>query len=335
MICTIKYILKKMIELNKINKLIQQDMLAVNKILIQNAKSEISLINKLSKNYIINGGKRIRPIITLLSAKAINYQGIKHITIAALIEFIHAATLLHDDVIDKSKTRRGKSTINSIFGDATSILIGDFIYTKAFQIMTDLGSMKILSLMSESANIITQGEILQLINQNNPYLSEKNYMKIIYSKTARLFEVAAQSSAIIADKNIEEEKALQYYGRHIGNAYQIIDDVLDYTLGNKLGKQIGHDFYEGKITLPLLHAIKNTNLKKAKIIQNAIKNGNSGNNLLKQILETMNQCKSIEWTQNKAKKEAKKAILALKPIKPSIWKKALKSLATILIKRRF
>lgn len=323
-------------ELKQINKLIKQDMIAVNEILKKNLKSDINLINDLGLYYIINGGgKRIRPIITLLSAKAVNYTGIKHITIAALIEFIHTATLLHDDVIDKSKLRRGKLTVNAIFDDATSVLIGDFIYTRAFQIMTKLGSMKILSLMSESANIITKGEILQLVNKNDPNFSEKNYMKVIYSKTARLFEVAAQSSAIIAHSDCETEKALQDYGRHVGTAYQIIDDLLDYSVDcNKLGKQIGHDLNEGKLTLPLLHAMKHTTCKKSKMIKNTIKQGN-GSNLLKQILETMHQCGSIQWTKNQAKKEAQKAVLALKPINESIWSDALKSLAFILIKRDF
>lgn len=324
----------KKTNLKEINKLIHEDMILVDKTLKNNLQSNIDLINQLG-NYIINGGgKRIRPIITLLSAKSMNYNGFKHIIMASIIEFIHTATLLHDDVIDKSKIRRGKATIRVLFGNESSILIGDFIYTKAFQMITDLGSMKILSIMSDAANAITEGEILQLINCKKMIFSEENYMQIIYSKTAKLFETAAQSSAIIADSNIIHEEALRNYGKHLGIAYQIIDDTLDYSFHNKSGKQIGNDLKEGKITLPLIHAMKSTNLKESKMICKIIKKGD-GLSLLKLIMDIMSQYGSLEWTKNKAKKEAKKAIIALKPIKNSIWKNALSSLANILIKRKF
>lgn len=321
--------------LNNINKLIEKELFLVNRILKNKLKSKIDIINKI-KNYMINGGgKRIRPIISLLSAKAIKYQGHKHIDIAASIEMIHIATLLHDDVIDGSKLRRGKLTNNMLFGNAKSILVGDFIYTKSFQMMTNLKSIKILSLMSNAANIITEGEIMQLMSCNNPNLSENNYMKIIYSKTACLFEIAAQSSAIIANSNIKQEQALKRYGKHFGIAFQIIDDLLDYSIDIKnTGKQIGNDLKEGKVTLPLLHVIKNTNYKIIKNIFEEIQKGNS-KKILHMVLKIMHKYGSLEWARNKAKKEAKKAILALNYLPPSIWSIALEDLAKIAIHRKY
>ena len=242
--------------LEQINELTAQDMAAVNQTILDQLNSDVSLINQLGYYIISGGGKRIRPMIAVLSARALNYQGSQHITNAALIEFIHTATLLHDDVVDESDMRRGKATANAAFGNAASVLVGDFIYTRAFQMMTSMGSLKILALMSEAVNVIAEGEVLQLMNVNDPDITEENYMRVIYSKTARLFEAASQASAILAEATPAQEKALQDYGRYIGTAFQLIDDLLDYSAdGETLGKNTGDDLSEGKPTLPLLHAM--------------------------------------------------------------------------------
>lgn len=239
--------------LEKINELTAQDMAGVNATILEQLNSDVQLINQLGYYIVSGGGKRIRPMIAVLAARAVGYEGNAHVTIAALIEFIHTATLLHDDVVDESDMRRGKATANAAFGNAASVLVGDFIYTRAFQMMTSLGSLKVLEVMSEAVNVIAEGEVLQLMNVNDPDITEENYMRVIYSKTARLFEAAAQCSGILAGCTPEEEKGLQDYGRYLGTAFQLIDDLLDYNAdGEQLGKNVGDDLNEGKPTLPLL-----------------------------------------------------------------------------------
>jgi len=255
--------------------------------------------------------------------------------VAALIEFIHTATLLHDDVVDESDMRRGKATANAAFGNAASVLVGDFIYTRAFQMMTSLGSLRVLALMSEAVNVIAEGEVLQLMNCNDPDITEESYMRVIYSKTARLFEAAAQSSGILAGATAEQEQALQDYGRYIGTAFQLIDDLLDYSAdGATLGKNVGDDLSEGKPTLPLLHAMRNGNPEQASMIRKAIEEGN-GRHLLEPVLETMNQCGSLEWTRRAAEQEADKAIVALQVLPESPWRSALEALAHMSVQREF
>ncbi len=224
--------------LEKINELTAQDMAGVNAAILEQLNSDVQLINQLGYYIVSGGGKRIRPMIAVLAARAVGYEGNAHVTIAALIEFIHTATLLHDDVVDESDMRRGKATANAAFGNAASVLVGDFIYTRAFQMMTSLGSLKVLEVMSEAVNVIAEGEVLQLMNVNDPDITEENYMRVIYSKTARLFEAAAQCSGILAGCTLEEEKGLQDYGRYLGTAFQLIDDLLDYNAdGEQLGKK--------------------------------------------------------------------------------------------------
>lgn len=320
--------------LKQINELTAQDMSDVNAIINEQLRSNVSLINQLASYIISGGGKRIRPMIAVLAARAIHYTGKQHITVAALIEFIHTATLLHDDVVDESALRRGKATANSTFGNAASVLVGDFIYTRAFQMMSSLGSLRILALMSEAVNTIAEGEVLQLMNCNDPDISEESYLRVIYSKTARLFEAAAQSSAILACANSKQENALRDYGRYIGTAFQLIDDLLDYSANNQsLGKNIGDDLNEGKPTLPLLHAMQNGDTRQATVIRKAITEGN-GRHLLDDVLETMRQCGSLEWTYHRATQEAEKAILALKVLPESPWRNALQALAFIAVERK-
>lgn len=322
--------------LEQINELTAQDMADVNATILDQLNSDVSLINQLGYYIISGGGKRIRPMIAVLAARAINnYEGKQHITVAALIEFIHTATLLHDDVVDESDMRRGKATANAAFGNAASVLVGDFIYTRSFQMMTSLGSLRVLALMSEAVNVIAEGEVLQLMNCNDPDITEESYMRVIYSKTARLFEAAAQSSAILAGANAVQEQALQDYGRYIGTAFQLIDDLLDYNAdGKTLGKNVGDDLSEGKPTLPLLHAMRNGTPQQASMIRTAIEEGN-GRHLLEPVLEAMHQCGSLEWTRNAAEQEADKAITALQVLPESPWRNALEALAHMSVQREF
>ncbi|MBK4715325.1 MULTISPECIES: octaprenyl diphosphate synthase [Tenebrionibacter/Tenebrionicola group] len=319
--------------LENINQLTAQDMAGVNAAILEQLNSSVQLINQLGYYIISGGGKRIRPMIAVLSARALGYEGSAHIAVAALIEFIHTATLLHDDVVDESDMRRGKATANAAFGNAASVLVGDFIYTRAFQMMTRLGSLKVLEVMSEAVNVIAEGEVLQLMNVNDPDITEENYMRVIYSKTARLFEAASQCSGILAGATPEQERALQDYGRYLGTAFQLIDDLLDYSAdGETLGKNVGDDLNEGKPTLPLLHAMHHGTPKQKEMIRHAIEQGN-GRHLLEPVLETMAACGSLEWTRRRAEDEADKAIAALAPLPDSLYKKALIGLAHIAVQR--
>lgn len=319
--------------LEQINELTAQDMAAVNETILSQLNSDVSLINQLGYYIISGGGKRIRPMIAILAARALGYEDTQHVTIAALIEFIHTATLLHDDVVDESDMRRGKATANAAFGNAASVLVGDFIYTRAFQMMTSLGSLRILALMSEAVNVIAEGEVLQLMNCNDPDITEESYMRVIYSKTARLFEAAAQSSGILAGATEAQEQGLQDYGRYLGTAFQLIDDLLDYSAdGQTLGKNVGDDLSEGKPTLPLLHAMRHGNPQQTAMIREAIEQGN-GRHLLEPVLEAMRQCGSLEWTRARAEQEADKAIAALQSLPETPWRSALEALAHMAVQR--
>lgn len=325
-----------MMNLQKIKKLISKDIININAIILKELKSNVPLIEEVSNHILHSGGKRIRPILAVLIAKAINYKGKEHLIIAALIECIHTATLLHDDVIDVSDIRHGKSTANFLFGNSASILVGDFIYTRAFQMVTQIKSFPILSLMANTSNIITEGEIIQLINCNNIKLSKKKYMKIIYRKTAKLFEFAAQSIAIIAKANKKTEKALKRYGRYLGMAFQLTDDILDYNMNTKkIGKNVKKDISTGKLTLPILHALQYGSNYQIKIIKKIITKKNILTySALNDISNILNECESLKWTKLVAEKEANKAISAIKKIIPkSSWYNALISLAYFSIDR--
>lgn len=321
--------------LEQIIDLTEQDMAAVNATILEQLNSEVSLINQLGYYIISGGGKRIRPMIAVLTARALGYEGDKHVTIAALIEFIHTATLLHDDVVDESDMRRGKATANAAFGNAASVLVGDFIYTRAFQMMTDLDSMPVLALMAKAVNVIAEGEVLQLMNCNDPDITEEIYMQVIYSKTARLFEAASQSSAMLAGGNDEQIQGLQDYGRYLGTAFQLIDDLLDYDAnGETLGKNTGDDLNEGKPTLPLLHAMKHGDAEQSAMIRSAIEQGN-GRHLLEPVLSAMHQWGSLDYTRARAEEEADKAIRALHVLPESPYRTALEGLAHIAVRRDF
>ncbi len=321
--------------LEQIIDLTGQDMDAVNATILEQLNSDVSLINQLGYYIISGGGKRIRPMIAVLAARALSYKGNKHVTVAALIEFIHTATLLHDDVVDESDMRRGKATANAAFGNAASVLVGDFIYTRAFQMMTDLESLPVLALMAKAVNVIAEGEVLQLMNCNDPDITEESYMQVIYSKTARLFEAAAQASAMLAGGSEKQIQGLQDYGRYLGTAFQLIDDLLDYEAnGETLGKNTGDDLNEGKPTLPLLHAMKHGTAEQSSMIRKAIEEGN-GRHLLEPVLATMHQWGSLDHTRARAEEEADKAISALQVLPESVYRTALEALAHIAVRRDF
>ncbi|NRF29236.1 octaprenyl diphosphate synthase [Vibrio coralliilyticus] len=316
-----------------IQALTADDMAKVNETIHAQLNSDVSLINQLGFYIISGGGKRIRPLLAVLSARALGYQGQAHTTAAAFIEFIHTATLLHDDVVDESDMRRGKATANAAFGNAASVLVGDFIYTRSFQMMTELGSMKILKLMSDAVNIIAEGEVQQLMNCNDPDITEESYMQVIYSKTARLFEAATQIGAILNDAPSEVETALQNYGKYLGTAFQLIDDVMDYTSdGDEMGKNVGDDLAEGKPTLPLLYAMQHGTPEQTQMIREAIEKAN-GMEKLDAIMEAMEQTGSLEYTRQKAYQEADKAIAELSVLSESPYKEALVTLAHMSVHR--
>jgi octaprenyl-diphosphate synthase len=320
-------------DIKHIQALAQQDMTAVNNVIYSQINSDVALINQLGV-YIVNaGGKRMRPMLTVLAARAFGYQGNDHISIAAIIEFIHTATLLHDDVVDESNMRRGRETANALFGNSASVLVGDFLYTRSFQMMTKLGNMRIMDILSDTTNIVAEGEVLQLMNCNDPNTTEESYFQVIYCKTAKLFEAATRLAAVIAGQDEKTEKAMQEYGKYLGTAFQLVDDIMDYTADAKaMGKNIGDDLAEGKPTLPLLYAMKHGNAQQKQLISDAIEHCN-GMEHLDEILAAMEQTGSLVYTQKQAEQEADKAIDALKTLPESEHKQALISLAHIAANR--
>ena len=322
-------------DIKTIQALIDADMQKVNEAILAQLNSEVTLINQLGYYIIQSGGKRIRPMIAALSANALGYRGEQHITCAAFIEFIHTATLLHDDVVDESAMRRGNPTANAEFGNAASVLVGDFIYTRAFQLMTQLNSLKILQIMSEATNVIAEGEVQQLMNICDPNTTEENYMRVIYSKTARLFEASTQTAAIVANATAEQELALQDYGRYLGTAFQLVDDVLDYSANAiQLGKNVGDDLAEGKPTLPLLHAMHHGNETQAQLIRKTIEQGGN-RDVLDEVLAIMNEYQSLDYAMARAKQEAQKAVDAIQILPENEYKQALISLAYLSVDRTY
>lgn len=323
------------LSLEQILTLVKADMQAVDRAILAQINSEVVLINQLGHYIISGGGKRIRPLIAVLAANAVGYKGQEHITCAAFVEFIHTATLLHDDVVDESDMRRGCETANARFGNAASVLVGDFIYTRAFQMMASLRSLDVLQVMSDATNVIAEGEVQQLMNVNNPETTEANYMQVIYSKTARLFEAASQCSAIVSGADQATVIAMRDYGRYLGTAFQLVDDILDYSANaEQLGKNIGDDLAEGKPTLPLLHAMRSGNLQQAALIREAIEQGGK-REALDEILAIMAEHKSLDYTMERAKQEAQKAVDALAILPESEYKQALISLAYLSVDRSY
>lgn len=319
--------------LDEIQRLAAADMTAVNQQIFSQLSSDVALINQLGIYIVNSGGKRLRPLLAVLAARALGYQGEQHISVAAIVEFIHTSTLLHDDVVDESTMRRGKETANALFGNQASVLVGDFLYSRSFQMMVSLNSMRVMQVLADATNIIAEGEVLQLMNVNDPDTTEQSYMQVIYCKTAKLFEAATQLAAVISDQPAAIEQAMQAYGMHLGTAFQLIDDVLDYQAdAAELGKNIGDDLAEGKPTLPLLHALKLGNARQQQLIREAITEGN-GMQHFSEIMAALEQTGAFDYTRNKAEQEAKAAQLALQPLPDSPYKQALLALADIAVSR--
>lgn len=317
---------------HQLNPIIEPQFESVNDYIINHLGSNVPLVEKIGHYIVESGGKRLRPLLVLLAANAIGYKGEKHIPLAAIIEFIHTATLLHDDVVDNSELRRGKDTANAKWGNAPSVLVGDFLYSRAFQIMVEIGSMEIMEVISNATNVIAEGEVLQLLNTKNPDTTEEAYMQVILGKTAMLFEAATESGAILADADKQEQEALRLYGLHLGTAFQLIDDVMDYLSSSKeMGKNVGDDLAEGKATLPLIHAMRAGTEDQRQLVRQAIRKG--GLDDLQPIMDIVKATGAIEYTQDKAQQEADKAIAALDNIAESSFKETLKLLADIAVKR--
>lgn len=317
-----------------IRTLADDDMQAVNQLIYQRLQSDVALVNQLAYYIISGGGKRIRPLLAVLSARAIGYQGDAHISLATIIEFIHTATLLHDDVVDESVLRRGRDTANQLFGNAASVLVGDFLHTRAFQMMVELGNMRIMQLLSEATNLIAEGEVMQLMNCNDPSTTEDNYLQVIYCKTAKLFEAATHCAAILANQPAHIEQALRDYGKYLGTAFQLIDDVMDYSSSSEtMGKNVGDDLSEGKPTLPLIYAMAQGTPEQKKRIEQAITE-RDGMEYIDEILDILQQTHALEYTVTRAEQEARKAIDALSVLPDSDYKTALQALAESAVHRQ-
>ncbi len=319
--------------LESINQLAHDDMIAVNSLIQQQVNSDVALINQLGFYIVNSGGKRLRPLLTVLAARAVNIQSEQHHTLAAIIEFIHTATLLHDDVVDESTMRRGRETANAVFGNQASVLVGDFLYTRSFQMMVSLKRMRVMEILSDATNVIAEGEVLQLMNCNDPETSEESYMQVIYSKTARLFEAATLLAAVLTDQPKEIETAMQDYGKYLGTAFQLVDDVLDYEADSEvMGKNAGDDLAEGKPTLPLLYAMWNGTPQQSTQIKQAIETGD-GMQHFEQIMHSMHQTGALTYTKQQAQRASTQAVEALAPLPESDYKQALIALAKIAVER--
>ncbi|APD95861.1 octaprenyl diphosphate synthase [Alteromonas mediterranea] len=321
-------------DIDQIRALSNDDMQAVNQLIQQQVDSEVALINQLGFYIVNSGGKRLRPLLTVLSARAMGIDNNEHHTLAAIVEFIHTATLLHDDVVDESTMRRGRETANAIFGNQASVLVGDFLYTRSFQMMVSLKRMRVMEILSEATNQIAEGEVLQLMNCNDAGTTEARYFDVIYGKTARLFEAATQLAAVLTDQNEHIERAMREYGKHLGTAFQLADDILDYMADSEeMGKNAGDDLAEGKPTLPLLYAMWHaTNDGDKALIQEAIEQSN-GLPHLTRIQGIMEETGALDYTRQCAQKEVQMAIDSLSAIEDSKYKEALIALAHISIER--
>jgi octaprenyl-diphosphate synthase len=321
-------------DIDQIRALSSDDMQAVNTLIQEQVDSDVALINQLGFYIVNSGGKRLRPLLTVLSARAMGIENNEHHTLAAIVEFIHTATLLHDDVVDESTMRRGRETANAVFGNQASVLVGDFLYTRSFQMMVSLKRMRVMQILSEATNQIAEGEVLQLMNCNDANTTEARYFDVIYGKTARLFEAATQLAAVLTDQSEAIEHAMQEYGKHLGTAFQLADDLLDYMADSEeMGKNAGDDLAEGKPTLPLLYAMWHAQNDDDKtLIRDAIEQSN-GLAHLTRIQGIMEATGALDYTRQCAQNEVDMAIASLASIPDSQYKDALIALAHISIER--
>jgi len=317
-----------------IQSCINDDMRMVDSTIRQSLHSEVTLVNQVAEYIINSGGKRLRPMLVLLSAGLFGEIQAQHHQLAAVVEFIHTATLLHDDVVDESSKRRGQSTANALFGNAASVLVGDFVYSRAFQMMVAVQNMRVMEVLSNATNVIAEGEVLQLLNVNNADISDEAYLQVIHYKTAKLFEAATRLGAIISEASEKDEAALTAYGMHLGTAFQLIDDILDLS-GNSedIGKNLGDDLAEGKPTLPLLYAMRNSNAEQSQLIRNAIEQG--GLEHLTKVVEIVKSSGALDHVKKIAEAESAQCRAAIAHFPESKFKQALIELADFAVTRSF
>ena len=309
------------------------DMRAVDELISTSLASDVVLVSQVSQHIVMSGGKRLRPLIVLLAARALGYKGNEHIRAATIVEFIHTATLLHDDVVDSSARRRGQDSANTVFGNQASVLVGDFLYSRAFQMLVDIGDMRVMQILADSTNTIAAGEVMQLMNVHNPDTSEEDYRQVIYRKTASLFEAGAQIVAVLSRQDAATEASMADYGRHLGTAFQLVDDALDFDASaDELGKNIGDDLAEGKATLPMIYAMQNASDGDRQLIRNAILEG--GLDQLDQITTIIKSSGALQYTAAKAREAADLAIDSLTGVPDSDYKQALINIAELSIQRR-
>lgn len=313
---------------------VAEEFAAVNTTILNQLHSNVPLVENIGHYIVDAGGKRLRPLLVLLVAKALNYSGSRHIDMAVIIEFIHTATLLHDDVVDLSQLRRGRATANAQWGNAPSVLVGDFLYSRAFQMLVSLGDLRIMSVMANATNIIAEGEVLQLVLAGDINANEAIYRKVIQCKTAQLFEAAAECSALLSGAHEETTQELRKYGQHLGTAFQLIDDMLDYSGATEdMGKNIGDDLAEGKPTLPLIYTLLHGSDAETAVIRHAISSKTAEN--LDQIVALVQHNGALEYTQQAAMREVESALACLDYLPPTRWKEELVALAQFAVSRRF
>ena len=321
------------ISFDDIAALAARDRQAVNQLITDSLESDVALVSQVSQYIVMSGGKRLRPLVVLLAARALGYEGDQHVRAATIIEFIHTATLLHDDVVDSSARRRGRDSANTVFGNQASVLVGDFLYSRAFQMMVDIGDMRIMQILADATNTIAAGEVMQLMNVHHPETTEDDYRQVIYRKTARLFEAGSQIAAVLSGQNSAIESSMVEYGRHLGTAFQLVDDALDFDASaDELGKNVGDDLAEGKATLPLIYAMQNGSEDDGKVIRNAIIEG--GLDQLDRITAIIKSTGALQYTADKAREAADLAIASLADVPESEYKQALVSIAELSIQRR-
>jgi octaprenyl-diphosphate synthase len=320
--------------LDNFKKLLAADMAAVDQVIRTRLHSEVVLVNQIGEYIIGGGGKRLRPALVVLSAQAFGYQGRQHHDLAAVVEFIHTATLLHDDVVDESELRRGKATASALFGNAASVLVGDFLYSRAFQMMVEVGEMRVMQILADATNLIAEGEVLQLLNCHDAGVDTANYMRVIHCKTAKLFEAAMRLGAILGQASATEQEAAAKYGMHLGTAFQLVDDVLDYSANEEqTGKHLGDDLAEGKPTLPLIYAMQHGSVAQAAVVRNAIEQGDVGK--FGEVLEIIHATGALDHTRQIALRETESACAALAGLSDTRYKQCLLDLAQFAATREF
>lgn len=309
-------------------------MQAVDHVIRERLHSDVVLIRQVAEYIIGGGGKRLRPALILLASGALGYRGTAHHTLAAVVEFIHTATLLHDDVVDESALRRGRSTANTVFGNAAAVLVGDFVYSRAFQMMVNVDDLRVLRVLADATNVIAEGEVLQLMNCRNADIDETSYLRVIRYKTAKLFEAAGRIGAIIAGASTAAEDAVAAYGSHLGTAFQLIDDVLDYSGDSgAIGKNVGDDLAEGKPTLPLIQVMRQGTREEADLVRHALVSG--GTDDLAQVLAAIYRTGALEYAREQAREESRAAIAALAAIPSTQYRDYLLQLAEFAVTRTY